>query len=91
MKSNLASLPMAGFIAARNNQEKDLKKTPDADEHMQMASEHQSAARASIYARDHSAASDHLKKAAFHNEKAPPQLAIRQADAEVGRGRFEFG
>lgn len=28
---------------------------------------------------------------AFHNEKAPPQLAIRQADAEVGRGRFEFG
>ena len=70
MKSNLASLPMAGFIAARNNQEKDLKKTPDADEHMQMASEHQSAARASIYARDHSAASDHLKKAAFHNEKA---------------------
>ena len=28
---------------------------------------------------------------AFHNEKAPPQLAIRQADAEVGRGQFEFG
>jgi hypothetical protein len=28
---------------------------------------------------------------AVHNEKVPPQLAIRQADAEVGRGRFEFG
>ena len=28
---------------------------------------------------------------AVHNEKVPPQLAIRQADAEVGSGRFEFG
>ena len=28
---------------------------------------------------------------AVHNEKVPPQLAIRQAGAEVERGRFEFG
>jgi len=28
---------------------------------------------------------------AVHNEEAPPQLAIRQADAQVGRGQFEFG
>ena len=28
---------------------------------------------------------------AIHSEKAPPQLTIRQVDAEVGRGRFEFG
>jgi len=28
---------------------------------------------------------------AVHNEKVPPQLAIRQADAEAGSGRFEFG
>jgi hypothetical protein len=28
---------------------------------------------------------------AIHNEKAPPQLTIRQADAVVGRGQFEFG
>jgi len=28
---------------------------------------------------------------AIHNEQAPPQLAIRQADAVVGRGHFEFG
>jgi len=26
-----------------------------------------------------------------HDEKAPPQLAIRQAGAEVGRGQFDFG
>ncbi len=26
-----------------------------------------------------------------HNEKAPPQLFIRQAGVEVGRGQFEFG
>jgi hypothetical protein len=70
MKNSLASLPMAGFIAARNNQEKNLKKTPDADEHMQMASDHQFAARSSISAKDHNSAADHLKKAAFHNEKA---------------------
>jgi len=28
---------------------------------------------------------------AIHNEKAPPQLTIRQADTVVGRGQFEFG
>ena len=28
---------------------------------------------------------------AIHDEKAPPQLTIRQADAVVGRGQFEFG
>jgi hypothetical protein len=28
---------------------------------------------------------------AIHDEKAPPQLAIRQADDVVGRGQFEFG
>jgi hypothetical protein len=28
---------------------------------------------------------------AMHNEKVPPRLTIRQGDAEVGRGRFEFG
>jgi hypothetical protein len=28
---------------------------------------------------------------AVQNEKAPPQLAIRQADTQVGRGQFEFG
>ena len=28
---------------------------------------------------------------AVHNEEAPPQLAILQADAQVGRGQFEFG
>jgi hypothetical protein len=28
---------------------------------------------------------------AVHNEKVPPRLTIRQADAEMGRGQFEFG
>jgi len=70
MKTGLASMPMPAFIAARNNQEKNLKKTPDADEHMQAASEHQYAARSSISAKDHSAAADHLAKAAFHNQQA---------------------
>jgi hypothetical protein len=28
---------------------------------------------------------------AIHNEKAPPQLTIRQGDEVVGRGQFEFG
>jgi hypothetical protein len=28
---------------------------------------------------------------AIHDEKAPPQLAIRQGDVVVSRGRFEFG
>jgi hypothetical protein len=27
----------------------------------------------------------------IHDEKAPPQLSIRQDGAEVGRGKFEFG
>jgi hypothetical protein len=70
MKNSLASLPMSGFIAARNNQEKNLKKPPDADEHMQAARQHQYAAESSLQAKDHRSASDHLKKAAFHNEKA---------------------
>jgi hypothetical protein len=28
---------------------------------------------------------------AVHDEKVPPRLTIREADVEVGRGRFEFG
>jgi hypothetical protein len=28
---------------------------------------------------------------AFHDEKAPPQLAIRQGDTVIGLGKFEFG
>jgi hypothetical protein len=70
MKSNLASLPMASFISARNNQEKNLKKTPDANEHMQAARQHQYAAESSIQAKDHSGAARHLKAASIHNEKA---------------------
>ena len=70
MNQSLASMPMAGFIAARNNQEKNLKKTPDAEGHMQAAKQHQYAAESSLQAKDHNSASEHLKKAAFHNEKA---------------------
>jgi hypothetical protein len=70
MEKGMGAMAMPAFIKARNDQEKNLKKIPTPDEHMQAARQHQYAAESSLQAKDHTSASAHLKKAAFHNEKA---------------------
>lgn len=70
MAKGLGALPIANYISARNNAEANLKRTPKPAEMMDMARQHTYAAQTSIDAKDHSAAADHLAKAAVLNSKA---------------------